>query len=181
RACTENTCVPLISHLKNWAETVNTSPIFWLSGMAGTGKSTVAYTLCKHWQKAGCLGASFFCSRDDEKARSLISVIPTIDQQLLLCSKPFAHSLGEVPIDIVIPAPAQHVEELLVQPWSIAIASQNEEQLQTKALVVVIDALDEIENHQGSGLIKQLIQAVSTSKALHGLKFFVTSRPQSGI
>ena len=49
--------------------------------------------------------------------------------------------------------------------------------------MVVIDALDEIEgNDQGPQLIKQLIQAVSASeKRLHGLKFFVTSRPHHGI
>ena len=48
--------------------------------------------------------------------------------------------------------------------------------------MVVIDALDEIEgNDQGPELIKQLIRAVSASKGLRGLKFFVTSRPHPRI
>ncbi|KAF7374077.1 WD40 repeat-like protein [Mycena sanguinolenta] len=183
RGCTENTRMELIAHLKQWAapSSHNGSPIFWLSGMAGTGKSTVAYTLCEYWRAQGCLGASFFCSRNDEKARSRISIIPTIVQQLLPVSKEFTHFVENVPIQVVLPASAQHVDKLLVQPWSMTIASQSEEQLQRKGLVVVIDALDEIENGQGSELIKQLIQAISTSKGFGELKFFVTSRPHPRI
>ncbi|KAF7349560.1 WD40 repeat-like protein [Mycena sanguinolenta] len=181
RACTKNTRLTLLSSLKQWADNANSSPILWLSGMAGTGKSTIAYTLCEYWSAEHRLGASFFCSRNDEKARSRISVIPTIAHQLLLCSKAFAHSIENAPIDIVIPASSQHVERLLVQPWSMAIASQAYDQIQTKDLLVVIDALDEIENDQGSELIKQLIQAVSSSKGLYGLKFLVTSRPHPRI
>ncbi|KAF7354527.1 WD40 repeat-like protein [Mycena sanguinolenta] len=181
RACTKNTRLTLLSSLKQWANSANSSPILWLSGMAGTGKSTIAYTLSEYWSAEHRLGASFFCSRNDEKARSRISVIPTIAQQLLLCNKAFAHSIESVPIDIVIPASSQHIERLLVQPWSMTIASQAEDQIQTKGFLVVIDALDEIENDQGAELIKQLIQVVSSSKGLHGLKFLVTSRPHPRI
>ncbi|KAJ7938579.1 hypothetical protein B0H13DRAFT_1584855, partial [Mycena leptocephala] len=67
--------------------------LFWLSGMAGTGKSTVAYTLCQQWRAEGRLGASFFCSRNDEKARSCTSIIPTIVRQLFSISRPFARSV----------------------------------------------------------------------------------------
>ncbi|KAF7367093.1 WD40 repeat-like protein [Mycena sanguinolenta] len=148
-----------------------------VSGMAGTGKSTVAYTLCKHWLKEGCLGASFFCSRDDEKARSRISIVPTIAHQLLVLSESFAQLMKQIPIELVIPALDDHVDKLLVQPWF----SASEAQLPTKPMLVVIDALDEIEKEEGSELIKQLIQAVSMSKRLHGLKFFITSRPHPRI
>ncbi|KAJ7707855.1 hypothetical protein B0H14DRAFT_3025063 [Mycena olivaceomarginata] len=56
-ANTRNTRVGLISHLKQWANSTESSPIFWLSGMAGTGKSTVAYTLCECWLREHRLGA----------------------------------------------------------------------------------------------------------------------------
>ncbi|KAJ7867817.1 hypothetical protein B0H13DRAFT_2064998 [Mycena leptocephala] len=181
RACTDNTRVSLISCLKEWAcDTPKSSPIFWLSGMAGTGKSTVAYTLCQHWRAEGRLGASFFCSRNDEKARSRTSIIPTIVRQLLPISRPFARSVGNVHIDLVIPASTRHIDELLVQPWLQAMASPVEER---PPLVVVIDALDEIEGStQGPHLIKQLVKAVSASgTTLRGLKFLLTSRPHPGI
>ncbi|KAJ7696291.1 hypothetical protein B0H17DRAFT_407217 [Mycena rosella] len=181
RACTDNTRVGLISRLKEWARDAQSSPIFWLSGMAGTGKSTVAYTLCQHWRKEHRLGASFFCSRNDEKARSRASIIPTIVRQLLPISKPFARSIGDVHIDVVIPASTRHVDELLVQPWLQAMASQQVEE--RPPLVVIIDALDEIEgNTQGPHLIKQLVEALSApGTRLSGLKFFLTSRPHPRI
>ncbi|KAJ7761433.1 hypothetical protein B0H16DRAFT_1884368 [Mycena metata] len=182
RACTENTRVGLISRLKHWARDTSdkSSPIFWLSGMAGTGKSTIAYTLCQHWDAEGHLGGSFFCSRNDDKARARPFIIPTIVHQLLYTHKPFAHSLRDVPISIVIPRLARHVDQLLVQPWLQSMALQSSEHL---PLVIVIDALDEIEgNNHGPQLIKQLIQAISVSGTrLRGLKFFVTSRPHHRI
>ncbi|KAJ7651039.1 hypothetical protein FB45DRAFT_820502, partial [Roridomyces roridus] len=62
RACTPGTRKELLEKLENWAldKSPNTSPIFWLSGMAGTGKSTVAYTICKLFQGHKQFGASFF-------------------------------------------------------------------------------------------------------------------------
>ncbi|KAJ7612228.1 hypothetical protein FB45DRAFT_693251, partial [Roridomyces roridus] len=64
--CTPETRKELLDKLEKWAvdKSPNTSPIFWLSGMAGTGKSTVAYTLCKWLQGHKQFGASFFCSRN---------------------------------------------------------------------------------------------------------------------
>ncbi|KAJ7651049.1 hypothetical protein FB45DRAFT_997746, partial [Roridomyces roridus] len=59
RACTPGTRKELLEKLENWAldKSPNTSPIFWLSGMAGTGKSTVAYTICKLLQGHKQFGA----------------------------------------------------------------------------------------------------------------------------
>jgi len=36
--------------------------IFWLNGLAGTGKSTIAQTFAEMAFADGKLGASFFCS-----------------------------------------------------------------------------------------------------------------------
>ncbi|KAJ7429375.1 hypothetical protein B0H11DRAFT_1112288 [Mycena galericulata] len=119
RACTPDTRVALMNGLEQWAfdASPDASPIFWLSGLAGTGKSTVAYTLCHFLRQKDRLGASFFCSRNNEKSRSRASIIPTIIRQLLHVDKPFAHSLRNVHLDHVIPASARHVKELLVDPW----------------------------------------------------------------
>ncbi|KAF7368441.1 WD40 repeat-like protein [Mycena venus] len=182
RACAPNTRVGLMDRLKQWAldTSLDSSPIFWLGGMAGSGKSTIAYTLCQHLRFQHRLGASFFCSRNHEQSRSRASIIPTIVRQLLHAHKPFTHSLRDLNLDDLIPASARHVDELLVQPWLRGMALQPDEQ---PPLVIVIDALDEIEgNDQGPQLIKQLIQAVSASETrLRGLKIFVTSRPHPRI
>ncbi|KAF7374082.1 WD40 repeat-like protein [Mycena sanguinolenta] len=181
-ACALNTRVQLMDRLKQWAfdTSFDSSPIFWLGGMAGTGKSTIAYTLCQHLDKEERLGASFFCSRSHEQSRSRAYIIPTIVRQLLDVHNPFARFLDCVRIDRVISASPCHIHELLLEPWSKAMASQSTDK---KPVVIVIDALDEIEgSNQGSQLIKQLIQAVATSGTmLRGLKFLVTSHPHPQI
>jgi len=46
-----------------WADRYDGKHIFWLNGMAGTGKSTIARTVAHHYSEQKRLGASFFFSR----------------------------------------------------------------------------------------------------------------------
>ncbi len=43
--CLPNTRSELLSQVMEWAEDEDGKPIFWLNGMAGTGKSTIARTV----------------------------------------------------------------------------------------------------------------------------------------
>jgi gluconate kinase len=60
-----------LNEIKDWAENPDKSPVFWLNGLAGTGKSTIAQTIAERVFAEGQLGASFFCSRDVEDRSSL--------------------------------------------------------------------------------------------------------------
>jgi len=42
--CTEGTREAILAQLMAWAIDAHNTKIFWLSGMAGTGKTTIAYT-----------------------------------------------------------------------------------------------------------------------------------------
>ena len=46
------------------------SPVYWLNGLAGTGKSTIAQTIAEHIFADGGFGAPF-CSRDFKDRRDL--------------------------------------------------------------------------------------------------------------
>src|SRR6266849_4185399 len=69
--------------------------IFWLDGVAGTGKSTIAQTVADHFNTSHELGASFFCSRDDAECSNIGLLIPTIAYQLSLFSPSFQKHLSE--------------------------------------------------------------------------------------
>ena len=56
--------------------------VFWLNGLAGTGKSTIAQTFAEICFANGKLGASFFCSRDFNDRSNLQSILPTLTFQL---------------------------------------------------------------------------------------------------
>ncbi|KAJ7754385.1 hypothetical protein DFH07DRAFT_688358, partial [Mycena maculata] len=63
-----------------------THKVYWMVGMAGTGKSTIAQTFCEILDEKNMLGASFFCSRASENANDARHIIPTIAYSLSIAS-----------------------------------------------------------------------------------------------
>ena len=61
----------LLLQFERWLKDEQDHRVFWLNGLAGTGKSTIAQTFAEISFADGKLGASFFCSRDCEDRRSL--------------------------------------------------------------------------------------------------------------
>ncbi|KAG8929355.1 hypothetical protein FRC02_005701 [Tulasnella sp. 418] len=80
--CLQNTRVALLNEIFNWVNDPEGRPMFWLNGMAGTGKSTIARTVAKGLDDRGLLGASFFFSRDEEDRQCTVRLFPTIAYQL---------------------------------------------------------------------------------------------------
>ena len=111
-------------------------PVYWLNGLAMTGKSTIAQSIAEHIFASGGLGASFFCSRDFEYRRDLQYVFPTLAFQLSHKYPGFRSTL--IPLlqsnlDIKHEALYNQMESLVVKPLSLSDIS----------MVIVIDALDE--------------------------------------
>ena len=51
--------------------------IYWLTGLAGLGKTTIAYTICKLLEEANVPFTSFFCSRqlDSKNSKLLVTTL----------------------------------------------------------------------------------------------------------
>jgi predicted alpha/beta-fold hydrolase len=56
--CLPDTRVDLLQEIYNWADGENSPSIFWLNGLAGTGKSTIARTLVKKYFDSGGIAAT---------------------------------------------------------------------------------------------------------------------------
>jgi hypothetical protein len=82
RGCLKGTRNVVLDEIESWAKDFNKSPVFWLNGLAGTGKSTIAQTIAERVFAEGQLGASFFCSRDFEDRSDLHFIFPTLAFQL---------------------------------------------------------------------------------------------------
>jgi hypothetical protein len=78
-----------LDEIELWTKDFNRSPVFWLNGLAGTGKLTKVKTIAERMFADGRLGASFFCSRDLEDMSDLRFIFPTLAFQL-------AHKYPEV-------------------------------------------------------------------------------------
>ncbi|KAA8648110.1 uncharacterized protein ATNIH1004_003993 [Aspergillus tanneri] len=84
----EDNCLPgtrteLRETIAEWAVSPHGKCIFWLNGMAGTGKSTIARTVAKSFKENGQLGASFFFKRGEADRGNAKRLISTITRQLV--------------------------------------------------------------------------------------------------
>jgi len=66
----------------NWTDDPSGKCIFWLSGKAGMGKSTIARTIAQTLDDAHRLGASFFFKRGEANRRNARNFFPTVVTQL---------------------------------------------------------------------------------------------------
>jgi hypothetical protein len=190
RGCVKGTRKRVRKHIVRWATNPSSPPIMWLSGMAGEGKSTIAFTICeifdedRHPNKppGASLGGSFFCSRQVENLRRRQNIIPMLAYQLAGHSHSFAEELDKAnrAKPDAIDTSSGQVEKFLITPWK---ASIKDRPAALPLTLIVIDALDEIDGNGGEELLKELIQATQKTgrDSMHGLKILVTSRPHPSI
>ena len=175
--CLLGTRVELLREIKEWTESPHGKCIFWLNGMAGTGKSTISRTIASHLKKNKSLGASFFFKRDEEDRGNAKKLFPTLIRQLVDSIPQLTQSIQDaIKGDPYISGKAlgEQFNKLLLQPL------QNVNLDQITSRVIVIDALDECkseENKDDIRAILQLLPKVQMSKHVQ-LRFFLTSRPE---
>ncbi|OAF58542.1 hypothetical protein VC83_04965 [Pseudogymnoascus destructans] len=69
------THVDLLQEIYDWADGKDERCIFWLNGLAGTGKSTISRTVARRYNEQKRLGASFFFSKGDGDVRASFSQV----------------------------------------------------------------------------------------------------------
>src|SRR5258708_33497462 len=74
--------VPISGTLDNPSSGAAVEPIYWVNGLAGIGKSTIARTVAEDAKRRELLGASFFFSRQETKISDPHIFICTIAYQL---------------------------------------------------------------------------------------------------
>ncbi|KAG8705409.1 hypothetical protein FRC09_002970, partial [Ceratobasidium sp. 395] len=174
RGCTENTRQVIIRDLRRWASDPQGAKVYWMNGMAGTGKTTIAYSLCSELESSGQLAASFFCSRLLPECQDVSRIIPTITYRLAifypLIKEVLCRLLGSDPTTGTHGVMTQF-EQLVHRPLQAV-----KDKLPDGLLIVVIDALDECSSRSDVGL---LLSALLRFVADLPLKFFITCRPDT--
>src|SRR5260221_3845138 len=189
-SCTQGTRTETLDAIYHWfngqisetGETLLTEGnpqgrIFWLDGVAGTGKSTIAQTVADDFNRPHKLGASFFCSRDDGECSNIGLVFPTIAYQLSLRSPSFQKHLSEAiekNPDVQYALASMQLEKLVMDPLYAAIREEA-----FPPCLVIIDALDECKDENATSLI--LLSLSVFAGRLSPLRFFITSRPVANV
>ena len=93
--CLENTRDQVLQDICSWADGQNKQCVFWLNGLAGTGKSTIARTIARKYFDQGRLGASFFFTRGGGDTSHAGKFVTSISQQLANNIPPLQSSICE--------------------------------------------------------------------------------------
>ncbi|KAI1119517.1 putative WD-repeat protein [Nemania sp. NC0429] len=167
-SCLENTRQGLLQQIQKWADGEGEKHIYWLKGMAGTGKSTIALTIARH----------FFFSRGGGDVASAGKFATTVAAQLVKALPELKKHVN----DGVVSNPRirdvglyEQWEKLVLEPLS-----RLDESTSSHPLIIVVDALDECDNEEDVFL---LIQCFADTAAVGNipLRVFVTSRPDQPI
>ena len=172
KGCLKGTRRAVLNEIEFWMSDFGKPPVYWLNGLAGTGKSTIAQTIAERAFAGGRLGASFFCSRDFSDRRDLHLIFPTLAVQL---ARRYAE-FRSIFIPEVRSDPEIAYESLYNQMKKLIVRPLRQSGIST---VIVIDALDECKDEEpASAILSVLGQFVST---IPKVKFFVTGRPEPRI
>jgi hypothetical protein len=179
--CTPGTRVSILKAIEAWAAASDSPCVFWLNGLAGTGKSTIARTLCQHLHPMHgqrLLGASFFVSRDQPDRRDASNIVRSIAYQLAVVHPP----VSAVLCSKLRETPASVPRSLQQQITDFVITPARELQ-DTTSFIIVIDALDECTiDFVGRPGGEFLLLLVKQLLHLNGrLRLFITSRGEVSI
>ncbi|KAH7070884.1 hypothetical protein BKA62DRAFT_321010 [Auriculariales sp. MPI-PUGE-AT-0066] len=177
--CIEGTCTEILSDVQTWALSEYGPVVYYLVGLAGTGKSTIASSLCSQLVAAGISVVSFFISHHRLGHNTLSSVVTTLAHQLARSSSVargvICTALRKQP-PIAVRSIAEQTQELLVHPLNAICAASAPSYW---PMVIVIDAMDECDEFaafEGRNLLKTLVPALSHWG--HGVKLFLTSQEE---
>ena len=162
----------VLSQLECWLKDQKDKHMFWLSGLAGTGKSTIAQTFAEMSFADGTLGASFFCSRDFDDRSNLRTIFPTLAFELAHRFPRFREEL----VPVLIASPNVGRESLCSQMEKLIVGPLQTTKIPT---LIIIDALDECKDEEpASALLSILSRYVDQ---IPSVKFFITGRPEPRI
>jgi len=185
--CTHGTRERLLNDIVTWAKGSSSETIYWLFGPAGSGKTTIAYTIARRFELATpedtiVLGGNFFSSRQFEETRFATRIIRTIVYHLALRCKAFADALTHSgKFDTVNQNVRAQLDGLLIGPWQKSESARlAKSSTPPPQYLIVIDALDEIDGIGGSEFLHDLLDVINENR-LNGLKFFATSRPDPNL
>jgi len=172
QGCMKGTRRGVLFQLECWLNDRGDKRVFWLNGLAGTGKSTIAQTFAEMSFADGKLGASFFCSRSFDDRSNLRSIIPTLAFQLAHRYPRFRQELLPVLTaspDVGRETLCSQMEKLIVGPFQAAQIP----------ILIIIDALDECQDEEPAYALLSVL-----SRYVHKIphvKFFITGRPEPRI
>ena len=167
-----------LQQIHDWIDGSDERTIFWLNGLAGTGKSTIARTIAHTCFQQGRLGASFFFSKGSGDISHAGKFFTTIAAQLSEESQYLKRCIYDAMKENKSIATQSYANQW--RQFILGSLSKLDRCYRPFSFVFVIDAMDECESDADITLIlKLLVEAQSLKKVR--LRVFLTSRPDTPI
>jgi hypothetical protein len=175
--CKENTRVAVLEKVMAWAQAQNgrpRTPVCWLHGPAGSGKSTIAHTLSQRYDEQGRLAFSFFFSRRNLDRNDATKFVLTFAYQLAAALP----SVTQAMRDALVRNPSILRQRLKDQFAKLIIDPLQSTEHNVPPMLVVIDGLDECRDE---GHVNELIQLLVPALSQFPFRLLFTSRPEAYI
>jgi len=176
----EGTRESILNQITSWVtngpgqEDVNPNTPYWIYGLPGIGKTSLAHSICGKLDERKQFAGAFFCRRDDTNLSKPRNILPTLIYQLAKTSPRFRTIVTEY-LHTHQHLTPQSMQDTLFLEFIRSIPFDSN----PDTLVIVIDALDECGNTQSrADILKVLIDAAALAS---WLKIIITSRPEVDI
>lgn len=166
----------MLCDIRTWIDGNSEKGIYWLNGMAGTGKTTISLTIAHEYHQKKQLGASFFFSRGGGDLASAKKFAATVAVQLAEQSP----ELRQLILDATTLNPRighlnlyNQWEKLVLEPLGLLESSSIQ-----RPLLIVVDALDECDDEKDIGMLIECFASTITNIKEIPVRIFITSRPE---
>jgi hypothetical protein len=173
----EGTRNSLLNEITAWvtneSEQTNGRNTYWIYGLPGIGKTSLAHSICARLHDQKQLAGAFFCRSDDPELSKPINILPTLIHQLARLFPPFRSVVAEC-----LRKDPHVTPESMDHTLFLSFIRQLP-RLPKRTLVFVIDALDECGSNKSRPGILQALNDAATHALW--LKVIITSRPEVDI
>jgi NACHT domain len=172
--CLVGTRVDILDDIRTWKRTVddNAKSVYCIQDVAGSGKSTIAYTMAQEWGIGECL-MFFFSDYSRAGARSLCN---SLAKQIIgsCYGAGWAAHWGGIPSSLS--SPITNVARL----WTKLVAEPLGKCAVHQSHVLIVDALDECDHSTRCELLTCLLRSCS-SLSQPRLRVLLTTRVQDDL
>ena len=150
------------------------SNTYWIYGLPGIGKTSLAHSVCARLHKKGQLAGAFFCRKGDHELGEPANILPTLICKIAEIFPPFRKIVADHLRNDSNLTPKSMEGSLLFE-----FLDKLPHDPKNKYLVFVIDAFDECGNDRNRPALLRLLTSAAASASW--LKIIITSRPEDDI
>ena len=175
--CLTGTRVGIVDAIRSWVFLRSErAQVFWLYGLAGSGKSTIATTIANFFRGQNRLGAFVFCNRHLAERNEPSNVIRNIAYRLALFDPRIRDAITVAIHDLptIAESPLRlQFDKLILEPLRKLPSTEC-------PIIIVLDALDECGNTASRIRLLALL-AEESARLPPFIRVLVTSRPEKDI